>query len=64
MPVKMARDGKPYKNIVILFDEFGKYLEFAIGKPYFAGTNALQELFEAVQGAVNLYALSALFSLS
>lgn len=43
-------DGKPYKNIVILFDEFGKYLEFAIGKPYFAGTNALQELFEAVQG--------------
>lgn len=42
--------GKPYKNIVILFDEFGKYLEFAIGKPYIAGTSALQELFEAVQG--------------
>lgn len=41
--------GKPYKNIVILFDEFGKYLEFAIGKPYIAGTSALQELFEAVQ---------------
>lgn len=40
---------KPYKNIVILFDEFGKYLEFAIGKPYIAGTNALQELFESVQ---------------
>lgn len=45
--------GKPYKNIVILFDEFGKYLEFAIGKPYIAGTNALQELFEAVQGCSN-----------
>ncbi len=45
-------DGKPYKNIVILFDEFGKYLEFAIGKPYIAGTNALQELFEAVQGCI------------
>ena len=42
--------GKPYKSVVILFDEFGKYLEFAIGKPYIAGTNALQELFEAVQG--------------
>ena len=42
--------GKPYKNIVILFDEFGKYLEFAIGKPYIAGASALQELFEAVQG--------------
>lgn len=42
--------GKPYKNIVILFDEFGKYLEFAIGKPYIAGTSALQELFEAIQG--------------
>lgn len=44
---------KPYKSIVILFDEFGKYLEFAIGKPYIAGTNALQELFEAVQGCSN-----------
>lgn len=42
--------GKPYKNIVILFDEFGKYLEFAISKPYLAGSSALQELFEAVQG--------------
>lgn len=41
--------GKPYKSIVILFDEFGKYLEFAINKPYIAGSSALQELFEAVQ---------------
>ena len=41
--------GKPYKSIVILFDEFGKYLEFAINKPYISGSSALQELFEAVQ---------------
>ena len=41
--------GKPYKGIIILFDEFGKYLEFAINKPYIAGSSALQELFEAVQ---------------
>jgi len=47
-------EGKPYKNVVILFDEFGKYLEFAIGKPYIAGTSALQELFEAVQGCGKL----------
>ncbi len=42
-------EGKPYKNVVILFDEFGKYLEFATGKPYIAGSGALQELYEAVQ---------------
>ena len=45
--------GKPYKSIVILFDEFGKYMEFAISKPYIAGSNSLQELFEAVQSCNN-----------
>ena len=45
--------GKPYKSIVILFDEFGKYMEFAISKPYISGSNALQELFEAVQSCNN-----------
>lgn len=42
-------ESKPYKSIIILFDEFGKYLEFAIGKPYIAGTGALQDLFESIQ---------------
>lgn len=41
---------KPFAGIVILFDEFGRYLEFAVQKPYIAGSGALQQLFEAVQG--------------
>lgn len=45
--------GSPYKSIVIIFDEFGKYLEFALSKPYIAGSTALQELYEAVQSSSN-----------
>jgi hypothetical protein len=41
--------GKPFAGIVILFDEFGRYLEFAVQKPHIAGSGALQQLFEAVQ---------------
>jgi len=43
-------DGKPFAGIVILFDEFGRYLEFAVQRPHVAGPGALQQLFEAVQG--------------
>jgi hypothetical protein len=41
--------GKPYRNLVILFDEFGRYTEFATIKSQVAGSGALQDLFEAVQ---------------
>lgn len=41
--------GKPFAGIMILFDEFGRYLEFAVQKPHIAGPAALQQLFEAVQ---------------
>jgi len=41
--------GKPYRSIVILFDEFGQYLEFATVKSHIAGSGVLQELFEVVQ---------------
>ncbi len=40
---------KPFAGIIILFDEFGRYLEFSVQKPYIAGSGALQQLFEAVQ---------------
>ena len=40
---------KPFAGIVILFDEFGRYLEFAVQRPHIAGSGALQQLFEAVQ---------------
>lgn len=41
--------GKPYARLLILFDEFGHYLEFAANKPQIAGDGALQHLFEGVQ---------------
>ncbi|AFV11898.1 hypothetical protein Tph_c16950 [Thermacetogenium phaeum DSM 12270] len=41
--------GKPFAGILIIFDEFGRYLEFAVQKPHIAGPGALQQLFECVQ---------------
>ncbi len=41
--------GKPYAHLLVLFDEFGHYLEFAANKPQVAGDGALQHLFEGVQ---------------
>lgn len=42
--------GKPYCHMVILFDEFGHYMEYATSHPQIAGDGALQHLFEGVQG--------------
>ncbi len=41
--------GKPYAGLLIIFDEFGRYLEFSVQKPHVAGSGALQQLFECVQ---------------
>lgn len=41
--------GRPYRGLLIIFDEFGRYLEFAVQKPHVAGSGALQQLFECVQ---------------
>lgn len=40
---------KPFEGMIILFDEFGRYLEFAVEKPHIAGSGSLQQLFEGVQ---------------
>ncbi len=40
---------KAYRNLLILFDEFGKYTEFATVRSQIAGSGVLQELFEGVQ---------------
>ncbi len=45
--------GKPYRSLLILFDEFGKYIEFATIRSQIAGNGVLQELFEAVQANSN-----------
>lgn len=42
-------NGKPFAGIAIIFDEFGRYLEFSVQKPHIAGSGALQQLFETVQ---------------
>ncbi|WP_242848797.1 hypothetical protein [Syntrophomonas palmitatica] len=40
---------KAFAGILIIFDEFGRYLEFSVQKPHVAGSGALQQLFECVQ---------------
>jgi len=42
-------EGNHYAGLLILFDEFGRYLEFSVQKPHIAGSGALQQLFECVQ---------------
>ena len=41
--------GKPFRSLVVLFDEFGRYTEFAAGKSHIAGSGALQSLFQGMQ---------------
>ena len=40
-----------FENIVILFDEFGRYIEYTASNPKVAGDAALQQIFECVQNA-------------
>ena len=40
---------KPFRCLLIIFDEFGKYTEFATIQSHIAGSGALQDLFEAIQ---------------
>jgi len=42
-----------FSSVVILFDEFGRYLEYAAEKPLLAGDAALQQIFQGVQDNSN-----------
>jgi len=44
---------KPYRSLLILFDEFGKYTEFATVRSQIAGSGTLQDLFEVIQANSN-----------
>jgi len=44
---------KPYRSLLVLFDEFGKYMEFATVRSQIAGNGVLQDLFEAIQANAN-----------
>src|SRR6266446_5986872 len=38
-----------FAGFLILFDEFGRYLEYAVDKPLLAGDFALQQIFQGIQ---------------
>ncbi len=40
---------KPFARLLIIFDEFGRYTEFATVKKQIAGSGVLQQLYEGVQ---------------
>jgi hypothetical protein len=46
--VYCGNDGH-FSSVVIIFDEFGRYLEYAGDKPHLAGDSALQQIFQGVQ---------------
>lgn len=48
---KYIVEEKLFKSIIIFFDEFGRYLEFASSQPGIAGETAIQQIFESVQNA-------------
>jgi len=41
--------GKPFAKMLILFDEFGRFLEYAADHPRLAGDSALQQIYQGVQ---------------
>lgn len=48
---KLCGENKPFNKILILFDEFGRYIEYASEYPNRAGDSSLQQIFEAVQNS-------------
>ena len=48
---ELCGEGKPFNKILLLFDEFGRYIEYTAANPTIAGEAALQQIFEAIQTA-------------
>lgn len=46
-----CEQNKIFNKIIIIFDEFGRFLEYASSLPSQAGDSALQQIFEAIQNA-------------
>lgn len=51
LQTELCGPGKPFNKVLILFDEFGRYIEYSAAYPTIAGEAALQQIFEAVQAA-------------
>lgn len=41
--------GGPFSRLVIMFDEFGRFLEYVAERPALAGDSALQQIFQGIQ---------------
>ncbi len=50
---KFCGDAGEFNKILILFDEFGRYIEYASEYPNRAGDSTLQQIFEAIQDSNN-----------
>ena len=48
---ELCGEGKPFNKVMILFDEFGRYIEYVAANPLIAGDASLQQIFEAIQSA-------------
>lgn len=48
---KFCRENRVFGKIIILFDEFGRYIEYTAANPSVAGDSSLQQIFEAIQNA-------------
>lgn len=48
---ELCGDEMPFNKILVLFDEFGRYIEYAAANPTIAGEPSLQQIFESVQDA-------------
>ena len=46
---KLCGEREPFNKVVLFFDEFGRYIEFASNNPTKASDAALQQIYEAVQ---------------
>lgn len=49
LSTRLCGDRKPFNKVVLLFDEFGRYMEYAASHPTIAGESAFQQIFESVQ---------------
>lgn len=48
---ELCGEGKTFNKVLLLFDEFGRYIEYTAANPTIAGEAALQQIFEAIQTA-------------
>lgn len=48
---KLIVDKKIFNKIVIIFDEFGRFIEYAANYPKASGDSALQQIYESIQNS-------------